>query len=401
MKERSAIDTIKGYFYQFDCSIERLLMLSDDDKITIEGIEDIDIEKSDELTAVQCKYYAKSEYNHSVIGKPIRLMLQHFKEVKSGHMKKIKYYLYGHYKSGQEKLSLPIDINFLKLKFLTYSQNKIKIEEHEKLGLSDDDLSEFLSLLTIDIAAKSYLEQYNSILSHFMEVFSCDKFEAEYLYYNSALNEIRKTSIQNEVEKREISKSDFLRNIDNKKILHNKWFLSLKGKSRYHSEIKKKYFREFNKNPFERFFLIDIPQKYSLSKIKELVFIISSRYSNLKKREPQTYCPYLYLNNISELDLIELKTQLYADNFNFSDGVPFYGSAFLPEAIGIKADYHNQLKIKILKTTSEVTETIDYLSKTKVIYQFNRNGSFFECSERESRHIKIQFSELDDIQEIV
>jgi len=70
MMDRSATDTIKGYFYQFDYSIEQLLSLSNDtDEITVEGIEDIDIESSTESTAVQCKYYSKSEYNHSVISK--------------------------------------------------------------------------------------------------------------------------------------------------------------------------------------------------------------------------------------------------------------------------------------------------------------------------------------------
>lgn len=44
MGDRSAIDTIKGYFYQFDYTILSLLKLSQDtDAITIEGIEDIDI----------------------------------------------------------------------------------------------------------------------------------------------------------------------------------------------------------------------------------------------------------------------------------------------------------------------------------------------------------------------
>ena len=49
MSNRSATNTIKGYFYQFDYSIEKLLNLSNDsDEITVEGIEDIDIEGDDE-----------------------------------------------------------------------------------------------------------------------------------------------------------------------------------------------------------------------------------------------------------------------------------------------------------------------------------------------------------------
>jgi hypothetical protein len=76
--DRSATDTIKGYFYQFDYSILNLLQLENDtDLVQIECIEDIDIHTATDITAVQCKYYAKTEYNHSVIKEPIMFMLSH------------------------------------------------------------------------------------------------------------------------------------------------------------------------------------------------------------------------------------------------------------------------------------------------------------------------------------
>ena len=76
MTDRTAIDIIKGYFYQFDHTIAQLLELKDDvDSIAVEGVEDIDIMSATDETAMQCKYYAKTEYNHSVIARPIRLMI--------------------------------------------------------------------------------------------------------------------------------------------------------------------------------------------------------------------------------------------------------------------------------------------------------------------------------------
>ena len=51
MHSRAATPTIKGYYYQFDTSILELLKLKKDtDKILIEGIEDIDIHKDNDLT---------------------------------------------------------------------------------------------------------------------------------------------------------------------------------------------------------------------------------------------------------------------------------------------------------------------------------------------------------------
>jgi len=63
-------------------------------------------------------------------------MLQHY----ANNKKFIgKYHLYGHYKAGQDKLKIPISIEILKDKFLTYTKNIIKYKEHETLGLSDTD----------------------------------------------------------------------------------------------------------------------------------------------------------------------------------------------------------------------------------------------------------------------
>lgn len=55
MSNREAIDTITGYFYQFDKTILELLSLENDlESICIEGIEDIDVIGADSTSAVQC-----------------------------------------------------------------------------------------------------------------------------------------------------------------------------------------------------------------------------------------------------------------------------------------------------------------------------------------------------------
>lgn len=63
---RDAVDTITGYYYQFDYYILKLLKADDNDLICIEGIEDVDITGNNGTSAIQCKYYAKTVYNHSV-----------------------------------------------------------------------------------------------------------------------------------------------------------------------------------------------------------------------------------------------------------------------------------------------------------------------------------------------
>ena len=142
---RSAVDTIKGYYYQFDLTILKLLESQNStDTVIVENVEDIDLLTATETTAVQCKYYAKTEYNHSVIAHPIRQMLNHFSNVKIQKKKNIKYHLYGHYKSGQDKLILPLTLDYLKKHFLTFKKGGKKIEYHKDLGLKDVDLDEFI-----------------------------------------------------------------------------------------------------------------------------------------------------------------------------------------------------------------------------------------------------------------
>lgn len=44
MTNRSATATIKGYFYQFDQTIVRLLQVTKHASFTVEGVEDIDLD---------------------------------------------------------------------------------------------------------------------------------------------------------------------------------------------------------------------------------------------------------------------------------------------------------------------------------------------------------------------
>lgn len=73
-KDRTAIDTIRGCYYQFDLYALRILE-SSGEKIVLEGIEDVDVRTATETTAIQCKYYEGTSYDHSVIAKSIRWML--------------------------------------------------------------------------------------------------------------------------------------------------------------------------------------------------------------------------------------------------------------------------------------------------------------------------------------
>lgn len=401
MKTRAATNTIKGYLYQFDYSIYKILLAKNNtDEITIEGTEDVDLKSIGETRAIQCKYYENTEFNISIIAKPIRLMLRHFKEIINRKEKPIKYMLYGYYKNGHSKLSLPISLTFLKNKLLTYEKNKIKYEEHKSLNLSDSELKMFIDNLVINIHADEYNCQRSKIIKELSILFSCDDLESEYYYYTNAINVIQKLSISSNINDRMISKEDFLRQIDKKQIIFNKWLIQEKGENEYFKRIKENFFTQLNQTPSERFFVLDINENTRIREIIPVLIYIANKYSNIKKKENHTYCPYVYLNNISKPMLSNLLKQIYND-IKFIDGFPFRNSDFNFAYISTQANYNNKIKLKFIYDRKQFNTCIKNINKYKEIYQFFFKKSIIDFSKKEIRNIDIQINKIENIKKII
>ena len=109
----------------------------------------------------------------------------------------------------------------------------------------------------VDINAEEYQEQQDKVISGLEKIFGCDRFEAEYYYYNNALRLVKEIAVQQKMCERIVSKREFLDKINNKKMLFDKWYLQFKGIRDYCADIRKQYFSQRNVSPFERFFLIE------------------------------------------------------------------------------------------------------------------------------------------------
>jgi hypothetical protein len=370
--------------------------------IEIECTEDIDIRTATDVTATQCKYYAKTEYNHSVIKEAVMYMLSHFKEAKAGTKPKVKYAIKGHYASGQDKLDAGIDVDFLKKHFLTYTADKVKRFHHTELGLNDTELGEFLSLLTVDINAVEFEVQFGEVIRELEIAFTCKPFTAQYFFYNNALAVIRKLSIKPNPADRTISLRAFLEKVNTSSVLFNEWFVQKKGKKAHLAALRSEYFTEFNVSPFERFFLVEVdPGTYVRDELKELVFVLSKKWSKLSKLEPSPFCPYLYVHGIEEDELLALKKELGAEGFKFVDGYDYHGADFSPSSIAHKATHSNGIKIKILNSLSHLEETVNAISKTRRLYQFHLGSSYFTFANPSVRHVKIQVENLPDVTSII
>lgn len=407
MPDRSAVDTIRGYFYQFDLSILSILQLeSPNESVEIECIEDLDIRTATDVTAMQCKYYAKTEYNHSVIKGAVQHMLSHFKGSMGEANPKYSYYIKGHYASGQEKLDGVINIDFLKRNFLTYSKGKgnakVTHYHHVELDLSDVHLEKFLTHLTIDVRAKEFDEQYRELIDSLQKNLECTSFSAEYFYYNNALAVLRELSIKAAQEDRTITKKKFLTKINTSTVLFNEWFVQRKGKAAHLAALRKEYFTQLNVSPYERFFLVEVGAcDYVRSDLKDLIFELSRKWGKLHRREPTPFCPYIYVHGLQDGELLALKRELSLEQFKFIDGHDFQGAEFSYESITQKPTDGNGIKIKLLSTINNVEQTVDGITRTRCVYQFYLGSSYFDYDKPEVQHVRIQVERLSDIKLII
>lgn len=421
-KPRSATNTIKGYFYQFDKSILEILEQSNETNIvTIEGVEDIDIENSDEIQFVQCKYYEETEFNNSIIKEPIQLMFRHYlKNRTEAQSKNFTYKLYGFYNKGHEKLR-ELTTENLRTYFLDFSkyevtdelgnlnyqiknkEGEIKFEE----ALQTDDIEDFNKRLFVNIKADSYENQIEKIKSKIQNDLSDYSEEDIELIYFNALKIIKDLACEHNIEKRQISKKEFWDRIKTKNYYFERWMSELLEWEHYKKIIHKKYFpRVSNLSPAHRFFLLDC-QGENMNDVKNVISKISTRYS----RFVHQFSPFVYLYNTSNADFMtELKAKLYEEGCYFKDGFPFKNSEFRFQEMLIKPDKYNKISLRILEDSIDLSIVLLRLVEVERdnqlpinLYIFNKSNQFnLEIDTLDKReHSEIKIRQILDILDII
>ncbi|WP_216680473.1 hypothetical protein [Hymenobacter siberiensis] len=230
MTSRVADATIKGYYYQFDTSILKLLKLKDDtDTIVVEGIEDIDIKTATDTTTVQCKYLSKTHYTPSTVREPIELMLAHF--IKTSSTNPIKYTLYAHFTDEIPGTIKKLDISELK-NLLTYKKGGVTKQFHVDNSIPNQQLDDFLNSFRFEFGYE-FKTQQDYVISKIQEYFDCNEYEATTLYYNNSLKLVIDKSIEKLESNRIISKGvlNDLKKI--KSTLYTEWFAKALTREKY------------------------------------------------------------------------------------------------------------------------------------------------------------------------
>lgn len=385
---RDAVSTIKGYYYQFDHYILQLLSLQNDsDSVRIEGIEDVDIILKDTINAVQCKYYDETSCSPSVIGKAIRPMLRHFAENK-GYM--YKYSLYGHYKSGQDSIVLPLTVEYVKGKFLTYTEQGIKHKLHVELNLNDADLETFISRLELQLCSDSYEGQIERIICCLQSEIHCSEYDARYFFYNNAVSFVKSIVVNKTPSARTITKKRFIEAISKKKPLFDKWYIEFVGFEKYYKDARKEFFTQTNISPKHRFFLLDCDTNINDSDLSAIIIKISEKWSKLSQREKSPYCPYIYLHGITSARLASVKRILLENEFHIWDGYEFKDADFSPISLARGINYHIGIRAKIVNKIDQINLTFNECHGQKEIFQFYLNTRFYNRTSALGKDIQIQ-----------
>jgi hypothetical protein len=383
MSNRSANATIKGYFYQFDHSIIQILSAtSRDAAVLVEGIEDIDLVDGDDSVFIQCKYYEGTEYNHSVIKDAIIHMLRHFHNHGCKPSQKLKYRIYGHYQSGQDKLPSKVDLDFLKNKFLTYTEKKVTHVVHNELKITNAQLNTFLCLLNIDVRAKSYDDQQREVEKILVsQINGCQKEDAQTFYYPMAINTIQNLAIQKNEANRRITKKQFLDAVNKKEAVFSLWLRQKFGEEYYARSIKKKYFPSLTTKiqKSTRIFILDASGEFDLAKISTLLGKIGNKFSHVEhQRTPveDRFCPYILLRGVTSDELIEIKSALLNSGIKLADGHVFHGAPFSPTDLVTPPTKENLIKLKFIPSTQQIGAVSTAIKGMSVeIFEFFKDAS--------------------------
>ena len=379
---------IKGFAYQIDKAILELLNIEDENEsINIEQIQDID---SNDFV-IQVKYKETAKLTPSQVNNPISQLIEEFKRDNTK-----KYILYAYFD----------DLNGYREK-VNENKNISKDTLDELLGTKKENFTEqekinFVNNFYLNFSSE-FQTQFNNVILKLQKKFDCTDAEAVFFYANIS-NYLYKLVTNNSIvtiQNRTCTQKeifDYLKN--GKNLIFNSSFREYQGKQKYFVFIKKQHFSNRNIDYYERFIVVELMGNENVSDIKEVIFKIKDAFYNKsgtwRGKVIKSPAPYIYLINISDDSLIQLKTELLKESMIFKDGFDFAGADFSLDSIKQDSTIHNNLCLKLVNNEDILRKlVIENFQRTKEVYQFYTNESI--TIEPDIKNIEIQIKSISDI----
>lgn len=326
MNTRSAEASIKGYSYQFLHTIKDILENpSDIYECTVEGIEDLDIEKDGEKDLIQYKYHEEQSFTNSKVAKPISLMFKYFKD---NQHEPVNYKLFI-FLTNEE---LPAITNAKILEILKIKEaRKILSDNEAELTIEDiDALEDIVNIFATKFEwklAKKYDELENEIIDKFQLIMGISNEESKIIYLSNAMKIINDLAIKGAEQERKITKKDFIAKLNScKDIAYSSYILRTKD-----FNVLKKVYKSrkdtLNVKKHSSDFVIQI-NNIQRTNLNQLIVELSKKFCY--KGNKSDYKPLTFIVNSEVEQYRELKKSIYSyillnsENIKINDGCEDY-----------------------------------------------------------------------------
>ncbi|NBJ95474.1 hypothetical protein D5281_23875 [bacterium 1xD42-62] len=375
---RVADSTIKGFMYQFNLTLNKILKASDD-IIKVEGIvEDIDVSFNDHVTAIQCKYHEEQQkFQWSTVYKPILQMMKTFCMMDRGL--DIKFILYAYFpneKEGKKLLNEKQMENILKTDNIEYicdyiaylmkienAQIEQLLQKPRKTKTDKEKIKKYFAENNLEIKCdlKDFLEKHFEFIvgkpydelekenKELLEEAGFEKDDVSDIVYPNAIQKIADLSIIKNDNSRNITKDEmtqYLRMIKTAAI--TRWTRSLSNYGEVIKRKRKQLNTYLNINKRKRCFFIDpvLIENFDNDIVLFLKNYVTRYCCKVKLHTPAVFCFVGYTHE--QID--ELESRLYLKGIEAETGYrgkTFFEETFIKEPEKRINDGWMQYRIKL------------------------------------------------------
>lgn len=307
---RAANASIKGYLYQFDRTIIELLNAASGTTVTVEGIEDIDLENTDGVESVQCKYLEAAKFSLAKVRPAVLAMVQ-----SSLNDQALNYRLYIH--CGEEG-EIPTSMTLEEIKQCLTSKSREGVVTLHYDGISDEQLESFAGRFSI-VAGDDFDTNRDLVHTMIQTALHCTVDDSKDLYYGNALAAINGLAIQKSVSKRKTTKTEFLKVINTREALYTRWHKEVVGIENYLIMLKRRAKANQVFDPIKSRYLI-IGASSTLTKDDYVAIITALARTHYGIGKLSNARPWTVVTACEAALLEDMKKDLIATEVVYNDG---------------------------------------------------------------------------------
>lgn len=413
---RQANSSIRGYLYQFNKSILEVMSAAEDEQIMLEGvIEDIDVESTNSINTIQCKYHEDKKYQISSVAEAILEMVCHYHE-SSAIGKNMSYVLYAYFTDNVESIDKDDFYNYIsstsnKEIIISFFHRIYVIKDHDILEIANkakktntdkEKILEYFNknrnalelCVNFDNFWKCFkyckADKYDVLCQKVKDKFAeiVDRDTAENLYYPNAFSYISNMSSKSNKTQRVITKKQLLSFLEKQKsILITTWALIALDRNRILKEKKNHLSSSFSLNSDVRAFIFS--NKFSEKNSDKIIPFINAYIAKYFKKPKLQKPPIFIFDNDSEELYQKSILSLYKYQKYVNTGC--VGNLFVEDNFVSNAAFTDKIncKMTLLKNV-----TVDLLEECKV-NQLYIVGNIYK--ELQSLNYITEYLNLDNI----